>query len=39
MIDPLAFQYEPYPALTAPHINLPLLAALGFLLTPAAVRW
>ena len=38
MLDPLAFQYEPYPTLTAPAINLPLLVALGFLLTPAAVR-
>jgi energy-coupling factor transport system permease protein len=37
-LDPAAFRYEPYPTLTAPAINLPLLAALGFLLTPAAVR-
>ena len=37
-LDPAAFRYEPYPALTAPAINLPLLAALGLLLVPAAVR-
>lgn len=38
ILDPGAFRYEPYPALTAPSINLPLLAALGLLLSPAAVR-
>ena len=37
-LDPVAFRYEPYPSLTAPAINLPLLGALGFLLIPAAVR-
>ena len=37
-LDPAAFRYEPYPSLTAPAISLPLLAALGLLLTPAAVR-
>ena len=37
-LDPAAFHYEPYPSLTAPAINLPLLAALGLLLVPAAVR-
>jgi hypothetical protein len=37
-LDPAAFRYEPYPTLTAPAISLPLLAALGLLLTPAAVR-
>ncbi len=37
-IDPTAFRYEPYPSLTAPAIDLPLLAALGLLLAPAAVR-
>jgi energy-coupling factor transport system permease protein len=37
-LDPAAFRYEPYPSLTAPAINLPLLAALGLLLTPAAVQ-
>lgn len=35
--DPAAFRYEPYPTLTAPAINLQLLAALGLLLTPAAI--
>lgn len=38
MLDPSAYRYEPYPSLAAPAINLPLLVALGFLLTPAAVR-
>jgi energy-coupling factor transport system permease protein len=38
VLDPAAFRYEPYPTLTAPAINLPLLAVLGLLLTPAAVR-
>ena len=38
MLDPAGFRYEPYPSLTAPAINLPLLAALGLLLAPAAVR-
>ena len=37
-LAPAAFRYEPYPSLTAPAIDLPLLAALGLLLTPAAVR-
>jgi energy-coupling factor transport system permease protein len=37
-LDPSAFRYEPYPSLTAPVISLPLLAALGLLLVPAAVR-
>jgi hypothetical protein len=36
--DPAAFRYEPYPSLTAPDISLPLLAALGLLLVPAALR-
>jgi energy-coupling factor transport system permease protein len=36
--DPSAFRYEPYPTITAPAINLPLLAALGLLLAPATVR-
>jgi energy-coupling factor transport system permease protein len=35
---PAAFRFEPYPSLTAPAISLPLLAALGLLLAPAAVR-
>jgi energy-coupling factor transport system permease protein len=38
VLDPIAFRYEPYPSLTAPAINLPLLAALGLLLVPTAVR-
>jgi energy-coupling factor transport system permease protein len=38
VLDPAAFRYEPYPSLTAPAISLPLLAVLGLLLTPAAVR-
>jgi hypothetical protein len=38
LLDPVAFRYEPYPSLTAPAISLPLLAWLGLLLTPAAVR-
>lgn len=38
VMEPSAFRYEPYPALTAPAINLPLLAALGLLATPAVVR-
>ena len=33
--DPAAFRYEPYPSLTAPRVNLPLLAALALLLAPA----
>lgn len=37
-LDPAAFRFEPYPSLTAPAISLPLLAALGLLLAPAAVR-
>lgn len=37
-LDPAAFRYEPYPSITAPDINLPLLAALALLLAPAAVR-
>jgi energy-coupling factor transport system permease protein len=37
-LDPTAFRYEPYPSLTAPDISLPLLAVLGLLLAPAAVR-
>ena len=37
-LDPAAFRYEPYPSLTAPAISLPLLAVLGLLLVPAAVR-
>jgi hypothetical protein len=36
--DPGAFRYEPYPSITAPAINLPLLAVLGLLLAPATVR-
>lgn len=35
--DPAAFRYEPYPSLTPPSISLPLLAALGLLLTPAVI--
>jgi energy-coupling factor transport system permease protein len=38
VLNPAAFHYEPYPSLTTPAISLPLLAALGLLLTPAAVR-
>jgi hypothetical protein len=38
VLDPAAFRYEPYPSLTAPAISLPLLAALGLLLTPALVQ-
>jgi energy-coupling factor transport system permease protein len=38
ILDPAAFRYEPYPSMTAPAISLPLLAALGLLLAPAAVR-
>jgi energy-coupling factor transport system permease protein len=38
LLDPAAFRYEPYPSLSAPAISLPLLAVLGLLLTPAAVR-
>ena len=37
-LDPAAFRYEPYPSLAVPVISLPLLAALGLLLAPAAVR-
>jgi energy-coupling factor transport system permease protein len=36
--DPGAFRYEPYPSIHVPAVNLPLLALLGLLLTPAAVR-
>ena len=38
VLDPAAFRYEPYPSLTIPAVNLPLLASLGLLLTPATVR-
>jgi energy-coupling factor transport system permease protein len=38
LLDPAAFRYEPYPSLTSPAISLPLLAVLGLLLAPAAVR-
>ncbi|HEU5434156.1 MAG TPA: energy-coupling factor transporter transmembrane component T [Thermomicrobiales bacterium] len=34
-LDPAAFAYEPYPSLTAPAVNLPLLAAIALLLAPA----
>lgn len=34
-VDPAALRYEPYPALTAPAIELPLLVALLLLLAPA----
>ena len=37
VVDPAAFRYEPYPTLAAPAISLPLLAALGLLLAPAAL--
>ena len=37
-LDPAAFRYQPYPSLAVPVISLPLLAALGLLLAPAAVR-
>lgn len=36
-IDPAAFAYEPYPSLTAPWVNLPLLASLLLLHAPIAV--
>jgi energy-coupling factor transport system permease protein len=36
-LDPAAFAYEPYPSLTLPAVNLPLLAALALLLAPAFV--
>lgn len=35
---PGAFRYEPYPHIDVPAVNLPLLALLALLLTPAAVR-
>lgn len=38
IVDPSAFRYEPYPSFSAAPINLPLLAALGLLLAPAAVK-
>ena len=38
LLDPVAFRYEPYPSLSRPAISLPLLAALGLLLAPAAVQ-
>jgi hypothetical protein len=34
-IDSRALRYEPYPALSAPAVGLPLLAALLLLLAPA----
>ncbi len=37
-VDPSAFRYEPYPTLTAPSINLVLLAAIGLLVVPAAIQ-
>ncbi len=36
--DPGVFRYEPYPSITVPAVNLPLLALLALLLTPAAVQ-
>jgi len=36
-LAPAALRYEPYPDLTAPVVNLPLLAALLLLLAPALV--
>lgn len=36
-LDPAAFAYEPYPSLTAPWVNLPLLASLLLLQTPIAL--
>ena len=38
LLDPAAFRYEPYPSITGPWINLPLLVSLALLLAPAAVR-
>ncbi len=35
--DTAAFAYEPYPSLTAPWVNLPLLASLLLLHAPIAV--
>jgi len=37
-LHPAAFAYDPYPSLVLPAAPLPLLAALGLLLVPAAVR-
>lgn len=36
-LDPAAFAFDPYPTLTLPPVNLPLLAALGLLLAPATI--
>ncbi len=36
-LDPAALRYEPYPSLTPPPVDLPLLAALALLLAPVAV--
>jgi len=35
--DPAAFQFEPYPSLALPHVNLWLLVGLALLLAPALV--
>lgn len=37
-LDPAAFAYEPYPTLTLPPVNLPLLAGLALLVAPALAR-
>ena len=37
-VAPGAFRYEPYPSMTAPAIDLVLLAALALLLAPAVAR-
>jgi energy-coupling factor transport system permease protein len=34
-LDPAALRYEPYPALIAPHVDLPLILAQAALLVPA----
>jgi energy-coupling factor transport system permease protein len=37
-VQPAAFAYDPYPSMLPPAVSLSLLAALGLLLVPAAIR-
>ncbi len=37
-VQPTALFYDPYPSMLPPTVSLPLLAALGLLLVPAAIR-
>ena len=37
-LQPAAFAYDPYPSILLPAVSPPLLAAVGLLLVPAALR-